>query len=92
MIEVYNDCKDEETTLPQPKLKLNIDGKTIYIEGVDKTGTKMSIIWSVSGSGMTCFHTSAKNAIEGNNTPHSTDWANWDVNGRFISLKEGTYE
>ena len=84
MIEVYNDCK-EETTLPQPQLKLEVDGKSIYIHAVDKDGKRIASIWVVVSNGETCFHLRAKQDIEDHK--HSTDWAEWDEDGRFVKLK-----
>ena len=85
MIEVYNDCKDKEETLPQPQLKLRVVDKNICIEAVDDNGKCLAIIWVGSLTGNATFYECAKGGIEYNQ--HSTDWAEWDEDGKFIKLK-----
>ena len=53
MIKVYNECKDKETTLPEPKLQLRVDGKNIYINAVDENGKNLAAIWVVYADGST---------------------------------------
>ena len=84
MIKVYNECKDKETTLPQPQLKLIVDDKDIYIIAVNEDGEILADIWVVWAGAKSFFVGCAKQAIETNK--HSTDWAEWDSDGKFIKL------
>ena len=84
MIKVYKDRK-EETTLPQPQLKLIVSEKYIIIVAVNENEKDLASIWCVTPDGSTFFHIRAQEDIEKNQ--HSTDWAEWDSDGRFIKLK-----
>ena len=85
MIKVYNECKDKEETLPQPQLRLEVNGnKEINIDAVDDNGKRIATIWTVYFNSETVFHIDAKKALE--REKHSTDWAEWDEDGKFIKL------
>ena len=80
MIEVYNDCKDKVIEKPQPLLELSTKYSCIEIIAVNAEGASLAHIWKDSVG----FSTSAKGALISKG--YSTDWANWDSDGRFKSL------